>query len=562
MPRFSLWIVPLVFFGVSLGSARSADLDDATFLRIALYGSIAELQQAIESGANLSAIDRNGNTTLHHAARRGFQDAASEAIQLLIEAGADVNAPDLGGTTPLHIAAWRGYSPESARVLLNAGADVHARGIMDWTPLHVAVQNVSPRMLETVPAMLLDVGADASAKDSQGKTAIEYVQSEMLRMEAYRFLEAATLRGSKTLASRPSTELKPPLASHGDSRIEDLLSASQATDPTPATTLLSDADQQLANLASAGLLTVRALRAWGRLPDQFSQLVLSLHAHDIDLLGANQAAIDVLAHRAAESPHLSRYIDDLMELSQLLASYVEQIADTDAVRNEDLVRYPINQWKCLDPAMIEESSAAESGSALLVDSITEQWSGGEFTVEYFFSGVSPYGPDPDHLEDSDNRWKLSVKNDGYMNYDQQMDLTPMRHGQFFGPMARLYSCISVTIHNQDTVWLQLNQAVGVAGSSVHNYEIWEPGFGEVRGPKTEAFLITNGLYIPDYQIDPAFLSAATPEKEMPPDNVVTFKLHVKLDRFEGSGLDRRFFYYDVSARGAFRIELVEEDIAP
>ncbi len=114
-------------------------------------------------------------------------------------------------------------------------------------------------------------------------------------------------------------------------------SASAAHQPTDDAPTANDADvaalgqpglpTELAALAAEGRLTVRALRGWDRLPERFNQLILELRQHDIDLLGANQAAVEALHARAADTPALSDRVNELRELAELLASYAVTGAD-------------------------------------------------------------------------------------------------------------------------------------------------------------------------------------------------------------------------------------------
>jgi ankyrin repeat protein len=80
----------------------------------------------IERGASLDAVDREGNTALHHAAR----DSSREVFEMLLRAGASTNVHSEAAKTPLHLAlalgSLSGCGPEAlarVRLLLKAGAD-------------------------------------------------------------------------------------------------------------------------------------------------------------------------------------------------------------------------------------------------------------------------------------------------------------------------------------------------------------------------------------------------------------------------------------------------------
>ena len=161
-------------------------------------------------GADVDALDQTGQTPLHAAALRGYDDVARVLIaggadvqargnggqtplhntlldlgcwdhpplvdhggrlrvaELLVESGADVNVVDREGWTPLHVAAsqgWRGGG--HVGLLLSKGADIDAKDRRGHTPLDVAVRNMQRQMVEC----LIANGADTEAKDNEGRTA-------------------------------------------------------------------------------------------------------------------------------------------------------------------------------------------------------------------------------------------------------------------------------------------------------------------------------------------------------------------------------------------------------
>ena len=89
----------------------------------------------VESGINLNAVDKTGQTALHYAAKTGNL----AAIDILCSLGANPNIPsDWIGETPLHIAAALGH-PEMIKVLISSGADPSLKRKTGDTPeaLHV-----------------------------------------------------------------------------------------------------------------------------------------------------------------------------------------------------------------------------------------------------------------------------------------------------------------------------------------------------------------------------------------------------------------------------------------
>lgn len=88
--------------------------------------------------------------------------------------------------------------------------------------------------------------------------------------------------------------------------------------PSVSTPPIPDPDlgHPLRQLEQEGRLTVRALRAWDRLPTRYVRLVLDLLAHDLDLLGANMEQVDAWAALAAENADalLREHAEELMSL--------------------------------------------------------------------------------------------------------------------------------------------------------------------------------------------------------------------------------------------------------
>jgi ankyrin repeat protein len=107
----------------------------------------------VESGADVNAVDRHGQTPLMNSAGSGAADIAA----LLLSSGAEVDAATTDGQTALMIAAGKGYK-EIAELLLEAGANPNARTRRELNnayPLSAAVASGNPELVK----MLLDAGA-------------------------------------------------------------------------------------------------------------------------------------------------------------------------------------------------------------------------------------------------------------------------------------------------------------------------------------------------------------------------------------------------------------------
>ena len=170
-PRFSALLLlsfMLVLFWIActtthLPAQQTLPVD---FLDLAKAGSVKQVQEAINQGADLNKRDNDGRTPLMWAAAR---NPNPEVITVLLKAGADLNARDKDGWTSLMIAAWYNQSSEVITILLKAGADLNARGKYGWTPLMIAASyNDNPEVLTT----LLRAGADLKALDEAGYTVL------------------------------------------------------------------------------------------------------------------------------------------------------------------------------------------------------------------------------------------------------------------------------------------------------------------------------------------------------------------------------------------------------
>lgn len=132
------------------------------FFVYARFGAVAELGRLVEAGVRSTAVDREGNSALHHACA----DARLEAARWLLDHGADANSVGAKQTTPLMRAAQGGKAP-LIELLLNRGARVAARDQEGATALGWAAGGADE---PSVLAALLDAGADLNAADHNGRT--------------------------------------------------------------------------------------------------------------------------------------------------------------------------------------------------------------------------------------------------------------------------------------------------------------------------------------------------------------------------------------------------------
>jgi ankyrin repeat protein len=168
---------------------KAMDFLRTTALRAATLGNDTEtIRTLIAAGVDVNAADLPGITPLMMAAGWNSNTAA---VQMLLAKGANVNAvsrpvmglparngaSEFGSLTALIMAAPFG-PPEMIGDLLAAGSNVNARDVRGMTPimLAVATDHQDPAVIK----MLLDHGADTSAKSKIGESALDWARRAAL----------------------------------------------------------------------------------------------------------------------------------------------------------------------------------------------------------------------------------------------------------------------------------------------------------------------------------------------------------------------------------------------
>jgi len=252
----------------ALATGMSADAEDAQSKRTALHfaaesGNAATVTMLLEAKANPNAKDRTGKTPVTIAAERGKAEVLAallkaggnpnerdqvqgspllwgaglgtpETVALLLDAGADPNITDVNGMTPLMWAAGVGKpetvellvakgaktdavdrltgetafmralrtgKPETVKILMASKPDLAQRNSMGMTPFLVAcgygdVQKIT---------MLMDAGADLTAKDNRGWGAIDHAKNRVdtRRDEVVKFIEPKVPASTATAPPQP-----------------------------------------------------------------------------------------------------------------------------------------------------------------------------------------------------------------------------------------------------------------------------------------------------------------------------------------------------------------------
>ena len=111
----------------------------------------------------MAARDANGDSPLHHAARRNL----AAAVEFLAIKGAILDAADAAGETALHQAV-KADASDAVRALVGLGASLSARDAMGDAPLNCAVLWTARKSLP----LLVQAGAELNARDFAGEAAL------------------------------------------------------------------------------------------------------------------------------------------------------------------------------------------------------------------------------------------------------------------------------------------------------------------------------------------------------------------------------------------------------
>lgn len=145
-----------------------------------------DVRRLIDAGAPFQQRNRLGVTPLIIACGTGDGVIA----KVLVEAGADINATGPDGATAL-MHAGRVGSLEMVTLLLNRGAAVDTRDPHQRTALFYATEfPAKPEIMR----VLIEAGADAAARDADGKAPLDLVHVPFSQRGAVRALRLASNR--------------------------------------------------------------------------------------------------------------------------------------------------------------------------------------------------------------------------------------------------------------------------------------------------------------------------------------------------------------------------------
>jgi len=162
-------------------SITSISKRDAKLMKMCKRGCVADVRQAIATGADVNARDRENISALHWA----VISMSTDVVRVLIEHGARVRTVNAYHQTPLHSAVFRG-SFECLRIMLGGEFETSSR-ILDMSNmegiqkqencLHLACEFGNVRIAK----LLLQSGADVDFQNVNNETPLHLAVKQNMK---------------------------------------------------------------------------------------------------------------------------------------------------------------------------------------------------------------------------------------------------------------------------------------------------------------------------------------------------------------------------------------------
>eukprot|EP01038_Epipyxis_sp_PR26KG_P007129 gene7129-9728_t len=163
--------------GASLHTASNCESKMYPIHWAASDGKIVSLRFFLDRRVDISAQDANGYTPVVIAT----QYNQINSVIFLVKCGADLTLKDTNGDSPLHWAAYKGFEEMAGLLLYLLPTELENIDVYGQTPLHLAALRGN---YEVVEYLISDYRADASKRDKNGLTPLELcVKKKQIKAE-------------------------------------------------------------------------------------------------------------------------------------------------------------------------------------------------------------------------------------------------------------------------------------------------------------------------------------------------------------------------------------------
>ncbi len=155
-------IVPAAAFSIFVAFS-ACTTTTSTVQKLISEGKITEAKECLTTKSDINAVDEEGNSALHIAAKMN----ESDLVLFLIAKGADMELKNLENETALHVAIAND-SIDAARILQGAGSDIFATRADGLTALEAALEN------DEIYYDIMINEESGKARDINGNTIVHY----------------------------------------------------------------------------------------------------------------------------------------------------------------------------------------------------------------------------------------------------------------------------------------------------------------------------------------------------------------------------------------------------